>query len=93
MIANVEHAGLHFALRFDVYRESMAHLAMPTANGVCTAWCKGGAVKRGLDQADKDAQRQIKLFAPCAAWLCLRFGRCLRCRHEFRLRWRAIDVE
>lgn len=93
MIANVEHASLHFALRFNIDRKGATHLAMPVANGVRTAWRKWGAVKRGLDQADKDAQRQIKLFAPCAAWLCLRFGRCLRCRHEFRLRWRAFDVE
>ncbi len=93
MIANVEHTRLHRALRFNVYLESMAHPAMPVANGVRTAWRKWGAIKRGLDQADKDAQRQIKLFEPCAEWLCLRFGRCLRCRHEFRLQWRAFDVE
>ena len=56
MIANVEHASLDFALRFNLDRKGATYLAMPVANGVRPAWRKWGAVKRGLDEADKDAQ-------------------------------------
>jgi len=56
MVADVKHARLGFALRFNLDRKGATYLAMPVANGVRPAWRKRGAVKRGFDEADKDAQ-------------------------------------